>query len=156
MKTVPLRLSHLPDSGGIFTLSNGRRMKKISRSIRQAKQAKIWCWLYLFVQSVQSVRSDVAGPYIPYDDDMVVFDGFIVSEFGSDTCLVDNKWYEGMWPNPWVPRVPRWLVHYCYIKLWESVGFDPRTSPHYGMSLHIRPTNTPTGCDLTYNQLKCF
>jgi hypothetical protein len=41
MKTVPLRRSRLPDSGGIFILSNGRRMKKISRSVRQAKQAKI-------------------------------------------------------------------------------------------------------------------
>jgi hypothetical protein len=39
-KTVPLRPSRLPDSGGIFTLSNGHRMEKISRSVRQAKQAK--------------------------------------------------------------------------------------------------------------------
>jgi hypothetical protein len=63
-KLVPLRLSRLPDSGGIFTLSNGLRMEKISRSVRQDKQAKI---LMLTVQSVQSVRSDVAGPYRPYD-----------------------------------------------------------------------------------------
>jgi hypothetical protein len=60
-KTVPLRLSRLPDSGGIFTLSNGLRMEKISRSVRQGKQAKI------LVLTVQSVRSDVAGPYRPYD-----------------------------------------------------------------------------------------
>jgi hypothetical protein len=40
MKTVPLRPSRLPDSGGIFTFSNGVRMKEISRSVRQAKQAK--------------------------------------------------------------------------------------------------------------------
>jgi hypothetical protein len=39
-KIVPLRPSHLPDSGGIFTLSNGLHMKKISRSVCQAKQAK--------------------------------------------------------------------------------------------------------------------
>ena len=41
MKTVPMRLSRLPDSDGIFTLSNGHRMEKISRSVLQAKQAKI-------------------------------------------------------------------------------------------------------------------
>jgi hypothetical protein len=40
MKTVPLRSSCLPDSDGIFTFSNGCRMKKISRYVRQAKQAK--------------------------------------------------------------------------------------------------------------------
>jgi hypothetical protein len=32
-KPVPLRLSHLPDSGGIFTLSNGLHMEKISHSV---------------------------------------------------------------------------------------------------------------------------
>jgi hypothetical protein len=39
-KLVPLRLSHLPDSGHIFTSSNGLRMRKISRSVRKPKQAK--------------------------------------------------------------------------------------------------------------------
>jgi hypothetical protein len=40
-KIVPLHPSRLPDSGGIFTLSNGCRMEKISRSVRQGKLAKI-------------------------------------------------------------------------------------------------------------------
>jgi hypothetical protein len=40
-KPVPLRPSHLPDSDDIFTLSNGLRMEKILRSVRQVKQAKI-------------------------------------------------------------------------------------------------------------------
>ena len=52
-KPMPLRPSHLPDSGGIFTSSNGVRMEKISRSIQQVKQAK----KLLTVQSVQSVRT---------------------------------------------------------------------------------------------------
>jgi hypothetical protein len=52
-KTVPLRPSRLPDSGGIFTLSNGLRMEKISRSVRQAKQAKIF-------------DADCTSPYSPY------------------------------------------------------------------------------------------
>jgi uncharacterized membrane protein YgcG len=59
-KPVPLRSSRLLDSGGIFTLSNGLRMEKISRSVHQVKQAKI------LVLTVQSVQSDVAGPYRPY------------------------------------------------------------------------------------------
>jgi hypothetical protein len=33
MKPVPLRPSRLLDSSGIFTLSNGLRMEKISRSV---------------------------------------------------------------------------------------------------------------------------
>ena len=40
MKPIPLRPSRLPDSGGIFTLSNRVRMEKISHSVRLAKQAK--------------------------------------------------------------------------------------------------------------------
>jgi hypothetical protein len=39
-KPVPLRLARLPDSGGIFTLSNGVCMEKLSRSVRKVKQAK--------------------------------------------------------------------------------------------------------------------
>jgi hypothetical protein len=39
-KPTPLRPSRLPDSGGIFTLSNGVRMEKISHSVRKVKQAK--------------------------------------------------------------------------------------------------------------------
>jgi hypothetical protein len=39
-KPMPLRPSHLPDSGGIFTLSNRVRMEEISRSVRKVKQAK--------------------------------------------------------------------------------------------------------------------
>jgi hypothetical protein len=39
-KPTPLRPSRLPNSGGIFTLSNGVRMKKISHSDRKVKQGK--------------------------------------------------------------------------------------------------------------------
>jgi hypothetical protein len=53
MKTVPLRPSRLPDSGGIFTFANGVRMEEISRSDRQAKQVKIW-------------DADCTCPYSPY------------------------------------------------------------------------------------------
>jgi hypothetical protein len=49
-KPVPLRPSCLPDSDGIFTLSNGLRMEKILRSVRKVKQVKKG----MNVQSVQS------------------------------------------------------------------------------------------------------
>jgi hypothetical protein len=66
-KPVPLRPSRLPDSGGIFTSSNGVRMEKISRSVRKVKQAKFWM-LTVPVRTVrtdtcQSVQTDVACPY---------------------------------------------------------------------------------------------
>ena len=40
MKPMPLRLSHLPNFGSIFTFSNGFRMRKLSRSDRKPKQVK--------------------------------------------------------------------------------------------------------------------
>jgi hypothetical protein len=52
---VPLRPSRLLDSGGIFTFSNGVRMEEISRSVRQAKQAKF-------------LDADCTCPYSPYGD----------------------------------------------------------------------------------------
>jgi hypothetical protein len=41
-KTVPLRPSRFPDSGGIFIFANRVRMEEISRFDRQVKQGKIW------------------------------------------------------------------------------------------------------------------
>jgi hypothetical protein len=52
MKPMPLCPSRLPDSGGIFTLSNGVPMEKILHSVRKVKQGK----KLLTVQSVQSVH----------------------------------------------------------------------------------------------------
>ena len=40
MKPTPLRPAHLPNSGGIFTLSNGLCMRKLSHSDRKPKQVK--------------------------------------------------------------------------------------------------------------------
>jgi hypothetical protein len=65
MKIVPLRLSCLPDSGGIFTFSNGVRMEEISRSVRQVKQAK---FLDADCTCPYSPYGDVAGSYHLYDD----------------------------------------------------------------------------------------
>ena len=39
-KPIPLRMSRLPDSGSIFTLSNGLCMRNLSRSDRKPKQVK--------------------------------------------------------------------------------------------------------------------
>ena len=41
-KPAPLRPARLPDSGGIIFIANGVRMKKISHSVRRAKQGKFW------------------------------------------------------------------------------------------------------------------
>jgi hypothetical protein len=65
MKTVPLHPSRLPDSDDIFTFSNGVRMEKISRSVRQGKQAK---FLDVDCTCLYSLYGDVAGPYRPYGD----------------------------------------------------------------------------------------
>jgi hypothetical protein len=61
-KPTPLRPSRLPDSGGIFTLSNGVRMEKISHSVRKVKQAKKFLDADCTDCSVAVVRH-VAGPY---------------------------------------------------------------------------------------------
>jgi hypothetical protein len=53
-------MSRLPDSGGIFTFANGVRMEEISRSVRQAKQAKI---LDVDCTCPYSPYRHVAGPY---------------------------------------------------------------------------------------------
>jgi hypothetical protein len=60
MKPTPLRPSRLPDSSGIFTLSNGVHMEKISHYVRKVKQAKKFADC-----AVRTVRTDVdmASPY---------------------------------------------------------------------------------------------
>jgi hypothetical protein len=40
-KPTPLRTARLPDFGGIIFILNRVRMKKISHSVRRAKQTKI-------------------------------------------------------------------------------------------------------------------
>jgi hypothetical protein len=57
---MSLCLSRLPDFGGIFTFSNGVRMEKILRSVRQGKQAK---FLDADCTYPYSPYSDMAGPY---------------------------------------------------------------------------------------------
>jgi hypothetical protein len=128
---VPLRPSRLPDSGGIFTFSNGVRMEKISRSVRQAKQAKFLDADCTCPYSPYSPYDDVAGPYRLYNDDVAVFYWLIVGESGGDTCPVDGKWYEDTWPNPWVPRVPHyWFMIGCIkIVWWSPRGSTPGPLP---------------------------
>jgi hypothetical protein len=73
-KPMPLRLSRLPDSGDIFTLSNGLHVDKISRSVRKAKQVKKG----MTVQSVQSTwHDDYANRTVHTTD---------VANPGGDTC----------------------------------------------------------------------
>jgi hypothetical protein len=48
-------------------------MEEISRSVRQAKQAKFW-------------DVDCTCPYSPYDDDVVHIGWLFFGELGEDTC----------------------------------------------------------------------
>jgi hypothetical protein len=64
---MPLRPSRLPDSSDIFTFVNGVRMEEISRSVYQAKQAKIW-------------DADCTCPYSPY--------GHVVGPYHHDDVVV--------------------------------------------------------------------
>jgi hypothetical protein len=59
MKPTPLCPSRLPDSGGIFTLSNRVHMEKISHSVRKVKQAKKF--VDCVVRTVHT--GHVVGPY---------------------------------------------------------------------------------------------
>jgi hypothetical protein len=88
MKIVPLRLSRLPDFGGIFTFSNGVRMEEISRSVCQAKQAK---FLDADCTYPYSPYGYMVGPYRPYGDDVVVFYCLVAGELGGDTFPVGGK-----------------------------------------------------------------
>jgi hypothetical protein len=90
-KIVPLRPSRLPDSGGIFTFSNGVRMKEISRSVCQAKQAKFLDADCTCPYSPYSPYGDVAGPYRPYSDDVVVDYWLVVGVLDGDMCLVEGE-----------------------------------------------------------------
>jgi hypothetical protein len=72
-KPTPLRPARLPDSGGIIFMSNGVRMKKISHSVRRAKQAKFWdadctCPYSPYRTRVSPYRH-VAGPYSDVESD---------------------------------------------------------------------------------------
>jgi len=64
---VPLRPSRLPDSGSIFTFSNGVRMEKLSRFVLQGKQGKFYadCTCSYRTRG-KSIHADVAG----YDSHM--------------------------------------------------------------------------------------
>jgi hypothetical protein len=83
---MPLRPSRLPDSDGIFTFSNGVRVEKLSRFVRQGKQVKIW-------------DADCTCPYSLYGhvegrtimvmwqfDDMVYLYWMVVAQWSVDMC----------------------------------------------------------------------
>ena len=66
-------------------------MEKISRSVRQAKQAKFLDVDCTCPYSPYSPYGDMAGPYKPYGDDVVVVYWLVAGESGGDTCLVGGK-----------------------------------------------------------------
>jgi hypothetical protein len=85
--------------------SNRRRMREISRSVQNDKQAKK---NVLTVQSVQSIRMlmwqtvrHVAGPYDMWQETHV--------DSWHMMWLVCGEWDGDTWPNQWFPRVT-WIV----------------------------------------------
>jgi hypothetical protein len=129
MKTVPLRPSRLPDSGGIFTFSNGVRMKEISRSVRQAKQAKFLDADCTCPYSPYSPYGDVAGPYRSYGGDVADIGWSILGESDVDTChwVAYNRRTRGPIQGCHVSLIG-WPRNSIY-KMLEAAGFDPHTSP---------------------------
>ena len=85
-------------------------MKEISRSVRQAKQAKFLDADCTCLYSPYSSYDDVTGPYRPYDDDVAVIYWLVSGVLDGDTCPVGGELYEDTWPNLWVPRVPSSFV----------------------------------------------
>jgi hypothetical protein len=92
-------------------------MEKISRSIRQAKQAK----KLMLTVPVRTVRTLCTVTWQGHTDCMMMcqmvtwqYVGWLtVGESGDDTCPFIGKWYEDTWPNLWAPRVTHWLVIGC-------------------------------------------
>jgi hypothetical protein len=104
-KPTPLRLSRLPDFGGIFFLSNGVCMEKISHSVRQAKQEKFWM-LTLPVRTVRTRHVSFRTRHVEgsYDDMWQVRTGHVVAS-GSDTCQAVLAFWAYGWTNPEVTCV---------------------------------------------------
>jgi hypothetical protein len=64
-------------------------MEEISRSVRQAKQAKFLDADCTCPYSPYSPYGDVAGPYRSYEGDVAAAGWSIIGEYGVDTC---HKW----------------------------------------------------------------
>jgi hypothetical protein len=66
-------------------------MKEISRSVRQAKQAKFLDADCTCSYSLYSPYGDVAGPYRSYGDDVAVVYWLVVGVLDGDTCPIGGK-----------------------------------------------------------------
>jgi hypothetical protein len=104
MKPTPLCPARLPDFGGIIFMSNGVRMKKISHSVRRAKQAKFWM-LTVPVRTVRtghvSVRTVTHGTFRT-----VMWRSYSDTWQPQSVTRVRQIWHFGHdWTNPEVTRV---------------------------------------------------
>ena len=63
-------------------------MKEISRSVRQARQAK---FLDVDCTCLYSPYGDVAGLYRPYSDDVAIGYWLVVGVLDGDTCSIGGK-----------------------------------------------------------------
>jgi hypothetical protein len=158
MKMVPLCLSRLPDSGGIFTFSNGVRMEKLSRSVRQGKQAKFLdadctCHTVRTVtwqgRTIRTVMWQV--------DDVACFHWLMLTN-----QVLTRVLYLA---NGVRTRGPIWRRHVslifgsygsCIKSNGSPRGSTPGPPSTMQSSNKDRPTNPPTLCFLPYNLLQCI
>jgi hypothetical protein len=110
MKPIPLRPARLPDSGGIFTLSNRLRMQKLSRSDRKPKQGKSQR------STGQKVNADVIMLTVQEMTWHSLAGGDWTGLLTGQTCgrqldqsMVDKwhlsvEWESAMWPSHGQPR----------------------------------------------------
>jgi hypothetical protein len=111
-------------------------MQKISRSVRQAKQAKFLDADCTCPYSLYSPYGDVVGPYRSYGGDVEDVDWSILGESYVDMChWVANNRTRGPIQGCHV-SLTGWLRSSIY-KILEATGFDPWTSP-----LHSVYTNS--------------
>jgi hypothetical protein len=98
-KPTPLHSARLPDSGGIFFLSNGVR----GEDIAFCPKSQTDNFFFFADCSVRTVRmdADVAGPY---SDTWQVHTGHMAAP-GADTCQADLDFLVYGWTNPEVTRV---------------------------------------------------
>jgi hypothetical protein len=71
-------------------------------------------------------------------------------ESGADTCPLGGQWYEDTWPNPWAPRVTRWLAKWWYVKFMGVRGVRPPDLPLCIKSSQTSANQHAADCFLVY------
>jgi hypothetical protein len=127
MKPTPLRPARSPDSGHIFTFSNGRCMRELSYSDRFPKQAKS--------QQVQSNDDIMTSAVLTWQRQVVTSGSPAEGDWSvtgiqptTDKWHLFGKWLGATWPSHGLPRGTMVLVNGWWKNVMELMGFEPMTS----------------------------